>query len=56
MVTRQDRQAYKHIILQSKTQRVNYGPSGKIKANKGLKYTRLISQLFTSTKELPWKR
>jgi len=40
LVTHQDRQAYKQILLQSNTHRVNYSPSGKIKANKGLKYMR----------------
>ena len=52
-VTFQDRQAYKQILLQSNAHRVNYSPSGKIKANKGLKYTRFISQLFTDKKEVP---
>ena len=51
----QDKQAYKQILLQSKAHRVNYSPTGKIKANKGLKYTRFISQLFTDKKEVPWE-
>jgi len=55
LVTHQDRRAYKQILLQSNAHRVNYSPSGKIKANKGLKYTRFISQLFTNTKEVPWE-
>jgi len=55
LVIHQDRQAYKQILLQSNAHRVNYSPSGKIKANKGLKYTRFISQLFTNTKEVPWE-
>ena len=38
-VTILDRQAYKQILLQSNAHRVNYDPTGKIKANKGLKYT-----------------
>ena len=56
VVTYQDRQAYKQILLQSNAHRVNYSPSGNIKANKGLKYTRIISQLFTNTKDVPWNR
>jgi hypothetical protein len=51
----QDKEAYKQILLQSNAHRVNYTPSGKIKANKGLKYTRFISQLFTNTKEVRWE-
>jgi len=30
-------------------------PTGKIKANKCLKYTRFISQLFTDKNEVPWE-
>ena len=55
LVTHHDRQAYKQILLLSNAHRVNYSPSGKIKANKCLKYTRFISQLFTNTKKVPWK-
>ena len=55
VVTHEDRQAYKQILLQSNAHRVDYSPSGKIKAYKGLKYTRFISQLFTNTKERSWK-
>jgi len=40
----QDKQAYKQILLQSNAHSVNYRSSGKIKANKGLKNTRFISQ------------
>ena len=40
---------------QSNAHRVNYSPTGKIKANKGIKYTRFISQLFTDKKEVPWE-
>jgi len=54
-VTIQDRQGYKQIHLQSNAHRVNYSPKCKIKANKGLKYTRFISQLFTNKNEVPWK-
>ena len=50
-VTFQDRRAYKQIILQSNAHRVNCSPSGKMKGNKGLKYTRFISKLFTDKKE-----
>jgi hypothetical protein len=51
MVALQDRQAYKQILIQSNAHRVNYSPSGKIKANKGLKYTQFISRLFCP---VPW--
>ena len=33
VLTFQDRGAYKQILLQSNTHRVNYSPSGKIKTN-----------------------
>jgi hypothetical protein len=55
IVTFQDRQAYKQILLQSNAHRVNYSPTGKIKANKGIKYTRFISRLFADKKEVPWE-
>ena len=35
LVTFQDRQAYKQILLQSIAHRVNYSPTGRIRANKG---------------------
>jgi hypothetical protein len=54
-VTFQDKQAYKQILLQSNAHRVNYSPAGKIKANKGIKYTRFTSQLFADNKEVPWE-
>ena len=54
LVTLQDRQAYKQILLQSNAHRVNYSPTGRIRANKGLKYTRFISQLFTD-RQVPWE-
>ena len=50
-----DKQAYKQILLESNALIVNYTPSGEINANKGLKYTRFISQLYTNTKEVPWE-
>ena len=55
LVTLHDRQAYKRILLQSNAHRVNYSPSGKIKVNKGIKYTRFISQLFSDSKSVPWE-
>jgi len=55
LVSVQVNQAYKQILLQSNTHKVNYSPSGKIKVTKGLKYTRFISQLFTNTKDVPWE-
>ena len=51
----QEKQSYKQIFLQSLTHRVIYSPSGKIEENKRFKYTRLISQLFTNKKEIPWE-
>lgn len=51
MVTLQDRQAYKQILSQSNAHRVNYSPTGRIRANKGFKYTQFISRLFTNTPE-----
>jgi hypothetical protein len=51
----QDKQTYKQTILQSNVHRVNYSQTGKIKANKGIKYTRFISQLFTDKKEVLWE-
>jgi len=52
VVTFQDRQAYKQILLESNAQ--SYSPTGRIRANKGLKYTRFISQLFTYC-QIPWE-
>jgi len=52
-VTFQDR--HKQILLQSNAHRVNYSLTGNIKANKGIQYTRFISQLFTDKKEVPWE-
>jgi len=49
-VTIQDRQAYQQILLQCNAYRFNYSPTGKMKANKGLKHTRFISQMFTDKK------
>ena len=54
MVTVQDRQAYKQILLQSNAHRVNYSPTGRIRANRGLKYTQFISRLFTE-RLVPWE-
>jgi len=54
-VSMQDKQAYKQILIQSNAHIVNYSPSGKIKANKGLKYSRFISPLFSNTKDVPWE-
>jgi len=51
--TTQDKPAYKQILLQSNAQRDNYNPTGKNKANKGLHYTRFISQLFTDKNDVP---
>ena len=55
LVSMHDKQAYKQILLESNALIVNYTPSGEINANKGLKYTRFISQLYTNTKEVPWE-
>jgi hypothetical protein len=54
-VTFRDKQAYNQILLQSNPHIVNYSSTGKIKANKGIKYTRFISQIFTASKEVPWE-
>jgi len=54
-VTFQDKQTHKQILLQSNAHRVNYSPTGKIEVNKGVKYARFISQLFTDKKEVPWE-
>jgi hypothetical protein len=54
LVTLHDRQTYKQILLQSNAHRVNYSPTGKIRANKGLKYTQFISRLFTE-RQVPWE-
>jgi hypothetical protein len=48
-VTNQDRQAYKQILLQSNAHGVHYSPIGRIRANKGVKYTRFISRIFNDT-------
>jgi hypothetical protein len=42
IVTLQDRQAYKDILLQSNAHRVDYSPKGRIRANKGAKYMHLF--------------
>jgi hypothetical protein len=55
MVTPQDKQAYKQILIQSNAHKVNYSPTGKIKGNKGMKYTRIISRLFTDKTQFPWE-
>jgi hypothetical protein len=47
MVSLQGRQAYKQILIQSNAHRVNYSPTGRIRANEGLTYTQFISRLFT---------
>ena len=54
-VTIEDRQVYKQIFLQSNAHRINYSSTVKIKANKCLKYTRFISQLFTDKNQVPWE-
>jgi hypothetical protein len=54
LVTLQDKQAYKRILLQSNAHRVNYSPTGRIRTNKGHKYTRITSQLFTE-RQVHWK-
>jgi hypothetical protein len=52
MATTQDKHAYKQILIQSNVHRDNYSPTCKIKANKGVKYTRTISRLFTDKMSL----
>jgi hypothetical protein len=46
MVTPLDLEAYKQILLQSNAHRANYSPRGKIRANRGLKYTQFIARMF----------
>ena len=46
-VTHQNRHSYKKIF-QSNATCVNYKPSDNTRGNKGLKYTQLISLLFTN--------
>jgi hypothetical protein len=45
-VTPQDVEAYKHILLQSNANGTNYSPRGKIRANRGLKYSQFIARMF----------
>jgi hypothetical protein len=54
LVTLQDRQAYKQILFQSNGHRVNYSPKGRIRANKRLKYTRLISRI-SRDRQVSWE-
>ena len=51
MVTLRYGQACKKILTQSNVHRVNYTPTGRIRANKGIKYTQFILRLFTNTPE-----
>jgi hypothetical protein len=51
----EEKQAYKQILIQSKAHKVNYSPTGKIKANKSMKYTHIISRLFTDKTQVPWE-
>lgn len=57
VVTLQDKQAYKQILLQSNAHRVDFSPTGKIRANKGVKYTRFISRLFNDSpkRNIAWE-
>jgi Mn-dependent DtxR family transcriptional regulator len=55
MVTSQDKESCKQILIQSNEHKVNYNPAGRIKANKGMKYTRIISRLFTDKTQVTWK-
>jgi len=50
VVTFQNRQAYKQIILQSNAHRVNYSPLGQIKVNRGLKLHGLFHSCLTTKK------
>ena len=55
LVSLKDKRAYKQILLQSIAHRVNYSPAVKIKAKRGITFTRVISQMFTNTKEVLWE-
>jgi hypothetical protein len=56
-VTTQDQQAYKHILLQFNAHRVDYNSTGRIRANKDVKYTRFISRLFNDPpkQQIDWE-
>jgi hypothetical protein len=45
MVTLQDRQAYKQILLQTNMHRVNYSPTGRIRAKQTLTYASVYTHL-----------
>jgi hypothetical protein len=57
MISLQDRQAYKEILLQYKAQIVDYRPTGRIRANRGDEYVQFISQLFRDTpkRQIAWE-
>jgi hypothetical protein len=55
METPQDKESYKQILIQSSAHKVNYNPTGRIKTNKGMKYTRSISRLFADKTQVPWE-
>jgi hypothetical protein len=50
MVTLQDRQAYKQIIMLSNLHRVNYSPTGRIRANEGIVYAVYFSTVYEHTR------
>jgi len=55
LATFQERQAYKHLLLQSSGHRVNYRPTGKIKENNVLNIPGLFCNC-TTTKKCLWNR
>jgi hypothetical protein len=55
MVTPQDKEAYKQILVQSNAHKVNYNPTGRIRANKGMNYRRIISRLFADKTQVSWE-
>lgn len=40
---------YKKILLNTNAHRVNYDPNGRVKASKGIKYRKIIKNLFVNT-------
>jgi hypothetical protein len=50
-ITHRDKLAYKQVLLHSNEHKVNFNPTGKIKPNKGVKYTQFISRLLYNSPE-----
>jgi hypothetical protein len=50
-ITPRDKLAYTHILQQSNAHKVNFNTTGKIRANKGVKYKQFISRLINNSPE-----